>query len=31
MGEVMKQARGKIDGAIVGKVLREMLDQKLSA
>ncbi|MBU7004032.1 MAG: Glu-tRNA(Gln) amidotransferase subunit GatE [Theionarchaea archaeon] len=30
MGEVMKQARGKIDGAIVGKVLREMLDKKLS-
>ncbi len=28
MGEVMKQVRGKIDGAVVGRVLKSVLDQK---
>jgi len=29
MGEVMKHVRGKIDGAIVGKVLKELIDRRL--
>jgi glutamyl-tRNA(Gln) amidotransferase subunit E len=31
MGEVMKHVRGKIDGALVGKVLKELMDGKLRA
>jgi len=31
MGEVMKQVRGKIDGAMVGKVLKQLMDDRLRA
>ena len=31
MGEVMKQVRGKIDGALVGMVLKQLMDAKLRA